>query len=183
MYEGNNLSEKDIRQLEKDIDIPKFILEKLSDDAQRNLKTIIEILRLAKTHKKIIVFASKVEHARSLSIILLAKKCNSYYINQKTPSDVRSNILHRYKNTDEPMVLCNYGILTTGFDAPKTSAIVIARPTKSYVLYAQMVGRGMRGPKAGGNKTCEISTVIDKDINDFINLTEVFTQWESVWNE
>ena len=72
------------------------------------------------------------------------------------------------------MILCNYGILTTGFDAPQTSAIVIARPTKSYVLYAQMVGRGIRGIKAGGNKTCEISTVIDSNINDFIDITEVF---------
>jgi len=182
-YGSSNLSEQDIRRLEKEIDIPKPILEKLSADSRRNLQLVIEILRLARTHKKIIVFASEVEHARSLAMMLLAQKCNSHYITSKTPSGIRSNILHRYKNTDEPMVLCNYGILTTGFDAPKTSAVVIARPTKSYVLYAQMVGRGIRGPKAGGNSTCEISTVIDDNINDFINITEIFTQWESAWND
>ena len=45
-----------------------------------------------------------------------------------------------------PIILCNYGVLTAGFDAPGTSACVIARPTKSLVLYSQMVGRATRGP-------------------------------------
>lgn len=182
-YNGNTLSDTDIKKLEKDIDVPKYILEKLSEDAKRNLKITVEIMRLAKTHNKIIVFASAVEHARSISLILSAKKYNSHYINSKTPSGIRSDILYRYKETKDPMILCNYGILTTGFDAPQTSAIVIARPTKSYVLYAQMVGRGIRGIKAGGNKTCEISTVIDSNINDFIDITEVFTRWEDLWND
>jgi len=55
-------------------------------------------------------------------------------------------------------VLCNYGVLTTGFDAPKVRAVVIARPTTSVVLYEQMIGRGMRGPLNGGTEMC---TVID----------------------
>ena len=180
---GGNLSEKDIKQLEREIDVPKSILEKISYDAKRNIAIVMEVMRLAKTHKKIIVFASEVEHARSISLILSAKMYRAHYITSKTPREVRARILDNYKNTDEPMILCNYGILTMGFDAPKTSAVVIARPTKSYVLYAQMVGRGIRGPKAGGNKTCEISTVIDSDIDEFINVTEVFTQWEAAWND
>ena len=177
------LSKEDITRLQREADVPKSILEKLSKSTVRNLELVHKIIHLTKTHKKIIVFASGVEHARSISIILSAKNCNSHYITSKTPKGIRSIILDRYKNTDKPMVLCNYGILTTGFDAPKTSAVVIARPTKSRVLYAQMVGRGIRGPKAGGNKTCEILTVIDKGINEFISITEIFTQWESAWNE
>ena len=182
-YGDSNLSDLDKQKIQKEIDVPQYILEKLSVDSRRNLQLVTEILHLVKNHKKIIVFASSVEHARNLTMMLLAQQCNSHYITNKTPSGIRSNILHRYKNTEESMVLCNYGILTTGFDAPKTSAIVIARPTKSYVLYAQMVGRGIRGIKAGGNKTCEISTIMDNDINDFIDITEIFTQWESAWND
>ena len=72
-YNGNTLSDTDIKKLEKDIDVPKYILEKLSEDAKRNLKITVEIMRLAKTHNKIIVFASAVEHARSISLILSAK--------------------------------------------------------------------------------------------------------------
>ncbi|MEU9793797.1 DEAD/DEAH box helicase [Streptomyces sparsogenes] len=41
-------------------------------------------------------------------------------------------------------VLTNCMVLTEGFDAPHTSCIVVARPTKSPGLYVQMVGRGLR---------------------------------------
>jgi superfamily II DNA or RNA helicase len=59
-------------------------------------------------------------------------------------------------------VLCNYGVLTTGFDAPRVRAVVIGRPTASRVLYEQMIGRGMRGPRFGGTDEC---LVIDLDDN------------------
>lgn len=176
------LSPADIRRIREKIDVPPSVLEKLSSDVARNLTIVDEIMRLAKTHGKIIVFAANVEHARSISLILSAKKYRSHYITSKTPRGIRSQILEDYLDSDDPMILCNYGILTTGFDAPKTSAVVIARPTKSYVLYAQMVGRGIRGPKAGGNRKCEISTVLDSDIREFVNIAEIFMQWETAWN-
>lgn len=179
----DKLSRKDLIRIDSDVDIPKYVLEKLSDDAFRNLMIVDEVMQLAKNHKKIIVFTSTVEHARSISLILSAKKYRSHYITSKTPSGIRANILDQYKNTNHAMILCNFGILTTGFDAPRTSAIVIARPTKSQVLYAQMVGRGIRGPRAGGNKTCQISTIVDKNIHAFINVTEIFTKWEGAWHD
>ena len=62
-------------------------------------------------------------------------------------------------------ILCNYGVLTTGFDAPKTDVVCIARPTKSPVLYSQMIGRGLRGPAVGGTKSCKIIEVRDNFLN------------------
>ena len=41
-------------------------------------------------------------------------------------------------------VVFNVGILTTGFDYPELSTIVLARPTMSLALYYQMIGRGIR---------------------------------------
>lgn len=41
-------------------------------------------------------------------------------------------------------VLLNCGILTEGYNDPHISCILLARPTKSGVLYSQMVGRGTR---------------------------------------
>jgi superfamily II DNA or RNA helicase len=58
-------------------------------------------------------------------------------------------------------VLCNHSALTTGFDAPATDLIVIARPVFSPALYMQMVGRGLRGPANGGKDHCRILTVQD----------------------
>ncbi len=55
----------------------------------------------------------------------------------------------------------NYGVLTTGFDAPSVRALVIARPVYSRGLYQQMIGRDLRGPKNGGKEHCLIINVAD----------------------
>ena len=81
------------------------------------------------------------------------------------------------------MVLCNFGVLTTGFDAPGTSAALIARPTLSLVLYSQMVGRATRGPMAKGNVAAEIVTVVDPELPGFGQIEEAFRNWEDVWDE
>lgn len=41
-------------------------------------------------------------------------------------------------------VICNASLLTTGWDEPSVDCVYIIRPTKSLVLYSQMVGRGTR---------------------------------------
>jgi ATP-dependent helicase IRC3 len=41
-------------------------------------------------------------------------------------------------------VVCNVGVATEGFDAPRVNCILLCRPTQSRSLYAQMVGRGLR---------------------------------------
>ena len=182
-HNGARLSKYDINRIKNEVDIPEKILKKLSADIKRNLSIVTEIMRLSKNHKKIIVFAASVNHAKVLSLILSAKKYPAQYVIGKTPKEVRSQILEAYRTPNKPMILCNYGILTMGFDVPETSAVVIARPTKSSVLYAQMVGRGIRGPKGGGNKTCEISTVMEDDIEEYFNISKIFSMWEEIWNE
>ena len=73
------------------------------------------------------------------------------------------NINSFRNNTKSPIVLINYAILTTGFDDPDIDTVVITRPTGSRVLYHQMIGRGLRGEKNGGNKggVCWIYDVKD----------------------
>ena len=61
-------------------------------------------------------------------------------------------------------IVSNYGVLSTGFDAPKTDVVFISRPTKSLVLYSQMIGRGLRGPAIGGTEYCTIIDVKDNII-------------------
>ena len=54
-----------------------------------------------------------------------------------------TSVLKRYYN-NEFKVLCNVGILTTGFDCPDIETIILYRATKSLPLFLQMVGRGSR---------------------------------------
>ena len=77
-------------------------------------------------------------------------------------------------------ILLNYGVLTTGFDAPKANVAIIARPTQSVSLYSQMVGRVMRGPNANGKDKCKIITVKDP-IHGFRDMGESFKFWEDIW--
>ena len=71
-----------------------------------------------------------------------------------TDGTEREHIIKRFKRPGGPhRILANFGVLTTGFDAPAASAALIARPTKSLVLYSQMVGRVIRGPRAGRHRT------------------------------
>ena len=56
-------------------------------------------------------------------------------------------------------VLCNVGLFTHGYDDPSLSAIIMARPTQSKVLYIQEIGRGLR--IAPGKENCLIFDVVD----------------------
>jgi hypothetical protein len=44
-----------------------------------------------------------------------------------------------------------------------------------------MVGRAIRGPKAGGNESAEIVTVVDSALTGFGDVEEAFLNWEDVW--
>jgi len=56
----------------------------------------------------------------------------------------------------KPCVMVNVGMLTTGFDDPKVRCVILARLTFSKNLFWQMIGRGLRGPYAGGTPDCYI---------------------------
>lgn len=179
---GIEISAQDINRINRDLDIPKYILNRFGEDEHRNLSIILDVEELTQRHQRIIVFCTSVEHAHLLSSILYFRGFKSDYVTGNTPKEKRELIINNFKdNHPEPKILCNYGVLTTGFDAPKTSAVVIARPTKSLVLYSQMVGRAIRGVKAGGNPTAEIVTVIDHQLSGFASVAEAFQNWEDVW--
>lgn len=185
LYEsGLTLSPADLRIVEEELDIPQKILKRLAEDEQRNLRIILEVENLAERHSRILVFAISVEHSRLLACVLRARGYNAASISGDTPPAERDQHIRSYKdNSMETRILCNYGVLTTGFDAPRTSSAVIARPTKSLVLYSQMVGRAIRGIRAGGNETAEIVTVVDTDLPGFGEVAEAFANWEDVWRQ
>lgn len=60
-----------------------------------------------------------------------------------TPEEERRGILGRL-NSGETCVVANCAVLTEGFDEPRVDCIIIARPTRSQILYRQMIGRGTR---------------------------------------
>lgn len=179
---GVALTDAERQQLSETLELPESYLTRLGASAQRSLQIIAEIEKLAAVHRRIIVFAASVHQSELLATVLTARGLRAHSVTTRTRKDARTEIIDQYQVDDDvPFVLCNYGILTTGFDAPKTSAALIARPTMSLVLYSQMVGRAIRGLKAGGNAEAEIVTVVDPDLPGFDSVESAFSNWEDVW--
>jgi superfamily II DNA or RNA helicase len=176
------LTEKDKLEIASALEIPASVLERLAKDDIRNLRIILKLEELAKRHKRIIFFAATVEHSDLIAALLIARGLESMSVTGKTPSFERQSQITRYLgNSDQSIILCNFGVFTTGFDAPRTSAAVIARPTKSLVLFSQMAGRALRGTRQGGNDIAEIVSVVDTNLPGFGDIAEAFTNWEDVW--
>lgn len=85
------------------------------------------------------------------SAIALAEVAGSYGIRAAfivgderiQPEDERNRIINAYRNGDIDL-LCNCQIATMGFDAPITRTVFMFRPTKSRVLFKQVIGRATR---------------------------------------
>jgi superfamily II DNA or RNA helicase len=176
------LSSLDERRLQEGFDLPPHILAQLETDDRRNLLIIQHVEAEVKAFGKIILFAISVEHAGLLASVLRLRGIRAAAVTSATPTELRRQIIRRYRDGNQLDVLCNFGVLTTGFDAPNTNVAFIARPTTSVVLYSQMIGRAARGKKAGGNETCRILTVVD-EAPGFRSLAEGFAFWDDIWEE
>ena len=158
-------------------------LDSLGQDQERTRRIVQLAEDSARRHLRTIVFCPSVESAIACNDLLQSKGIASGVITANTPGEDRRGIIEAFKSTDrDRKVLFNYGVLTAGFDAPRTRCVIIARPTTSLVLYSQMAGRAMRGPRAGGNRTAEIHTVIDTNLPGFGSVTNAFSNWEELWS-
>ncbi len=162
------------------LDLPDSVIQRLGADHKRNFLIITRLIEEIQNDNKILVFACSVKHAHLLANILSAKGIRAAAITGKTKSIRRRVLIDQYRNSDDVQILINYGVFTTGFDAPKTNIAMITRPTQSVVLYSQMVGRASRGLKVGGNKKCKIITIVDQ-IPGFRALSEAFAYWDDLW--
>lgn len=178
---GLALAAEDLRVLQTTLDISDEVSESLGDDEQRNLRIIQRLLEMIEKHDRVLVFAASVRNARLLASVLCALGFDADAITGTTDAGQRARAISKFKRAGGKRILVNYGVLTTGFDAPSASAALIARPTKSLVLYSQMVGRVIRGPMAGGTETCEVVTVVDTTLPGFGDVAQAFLNWEDIW--
>ncbi|CAL9551219.1 DEAD/DEAH box helicase [Streptomyces sp. enrichment culture] len=152
--------------------------QRLADDHDRSTRIIAEISSMPEDWP-VLVFATSVDHAKYLAAKLRDLDITASAVDSTTsPSDRRRRIDDF--RAGRTRVLTNYGVLTQGFDAPATRAVVVARPVYSPNVYQQMIGRGLRGPLNGGKETCLILNVRD-NIQNF-DTALAFTQFEHLWS-
>ena len=89
--------------------------------------------------KNYLVFTRFIEEAQYLVNMI----DGAAIVTGETPSKERDRVITGFKRGDIPVV-CNVGVLTTGFDYPELETVILARPTMSLGLYYQMAGRGIR---------------------------------------
>ena len=164
-------------------DLSQNFIKKIGSDEKRINMIIEKIIMESKNEKnKIIVFASSVKTAKKIYTVLKFEGILSACVTQDTNLVERRNSIESFKNEKSNLnIIINYGVLTTGFDAPKANIAIIGRPTQSVTLYSQMVGRVTRGPKAEGTKECKVITVKDK-LPGFRDISESFFYWEEIWD-
>jgi superfamily II DNA or RNA helicase len=90
-----------------------------------------------------IAFMPLVRSARELREAFRRAHVRAEMVWGDMPKELRRSYIARY-NAGDIQVLVNAMVLTRGFDAPKTSCVIIGRPTKSVNLGVQMAGRGLR---------------------------------------
>jgi superfamily II DNA or RNA helicase len=155
------------------------ILNGLAINPARNKLIIDKVKILIEHNESTLVFACNVEHCIILQTLLKAEGIDAGTVLSSTAKIDREKAINSFKSGDLK-VLINYGVLTTGFDAPNLNALIIARPTTSIVLYSQMVGRALRGEKNGGH---ERNKLIDlKDNFGLGNESEMFNFYDEIWN-
>ena len=123
---------------------------------------------------KTIVFAVTKRHAETL-----AQMFDEAYAHEKPSADIRfadfvvsgfgkddtldaATKIKRFKKEKFPQILVSVNMLDTGFDAPEVVNLVMARFTRSVILYRQMRGRGTRKAPGKGLFT----------IFDFVGVTD-----------
>ena len=174
--------------------LPENIANDIADNKERNRIIVEEYLHNYEKYGQTIVFALNKVHAIALNK-LFNEKGKAYSIRSEfIISEVQDMItgitisnadnerkIEAYRN-GEIQVLINVNILTEGTDLPKTHTVFLTRPTVSTTLMTQMVGRALRGLKAGGTKEAYIVSFVD-DWNDKIAWVNPETLTEAEYHE
>lgn len=103
-------------------------------------KIIATIARLREEGRKsIIIFMPSVATAENLSKKIPRSMC----VSSNTPTPERDATITSFTRGVLEVIL-NVNVLSVGFDHPALDAIITARPTKSFAIYYQQLGRGVR---------------------------------------
>lgn len=155
-----DLTQSELAKLSDFMELPESFLRRLGEAQERNVLIFKKLSDLVVEQRQIILFACSVAHAQLLGDLCTANNISARVITGNTDAYDRAAWIEDYKR-GSVQILINYGVLTTGFDAPNTDTVFITRPTTSVVLYSQMLGRAIRGPRNGGNERALVVDVVD----------------------
>jgi len=137
------------------------LIKRIAENELRNEFTVNTIRTHRSDWGRTLVFAATVQQAKSLRERLAESGVSAGLLTGETDAKDRKVEIDSFRG-GRRQILINVNILTEGTDLPNVDTVVLARPTRSQVLFQQMVGRGMRGPKVGGTSGCRIVVLQDE---------------------
>lgn len=163
-----------------DIDsIGKGTAKTIAENDQRNWCIVNRYIKNRNKYKQTIVFALNQDNAIALKKLFEGEGVKCEFVLSSIKDQATGVTLSSKENKDkidrfrkgDLDILINVNILTEGTDLPNVQSIFLARPTISPILMTQMIGRGLRGEKAGGTKEAFIVSFIDdwKDKVSWVN--------------
>ena len=159
--------------------LPESVERRIANDIERTRRIADAYKEFVDQQWPTLIFATSVEHAKTLAALLQLSGVEARAISGETPGSTRRSIVERFRAGDVT-VLVNYAVFREGFDAPNTRALIVARPVYSPNLYFQMIGRGLRGELNGGSARCLILDV--KDNVESYQRTLAFSELDDLWS-
>lgn len=146
-------------------------------------------LRLASERRSTLIFCVDLQHVADLTTTFRNAGIDARSISSQTKPQPRRETLEAFKKGEYP-VLLNCEVLTEGADVPEVSppvgasayqliftkidCIILARPTKSSNLLAQMVGRGLRLSPETKKVDCHIIDIVDSTTRGLVVSPSLF---------
>ncbi len=117
-------------------------LARVVDTEARN-ELVVRAFQTLAPSRRGIVFCVNVEHAQAMQRAFAEAGVRAAAVWGDMSKSDRQAVLADF-SSGALQVVTNCNLLTEGFDEPRVDCVVMARPTKSKLLYTQMVGRGTR---------------------------------------
>jgi DNA repair protein RadD len=153
------------------------ICRHLAENSSRNEIIIKQIDLAVQAGEPTLVFSCTKDHVFALIALCRAHEIHAEFIVGDTPPSERIRILDGFRRGDVK-VLINHEILATGVDLPNIRRLIITRPIGSTILFSQILGRALRGPKNGGQDTNTIISIRD-NLRMFGSANLVFQKFAS----
>ena len=153
------------------------ICSELAENPERNEQILRQIEKAILMDQSTIVFACTKDHVLALIALCRARHIDAGFIIGEVSQAERILTLNKFR-TGELKIIINHQILSTGVDLPNVDRLIITRPIGSPILYSQILGRALRGPKNGGNAINTVVNINDNLIN-FPNASYVYKSFKN----
>jgi superfamily II DNA or RNA helicase len=122
-----------------------YVSSQLADavNVEERNRIVVEVHRRHLSGRPTLCFCVDVAHAEALAAAFRAAGVRCASVTGELDRAVRARTLEAFRRGDLKVVT-NCMVLTEGYDEPSVAGIILARPTRSGLLYTQMIGRGTR---------------------------------------